>query len=278
MSRDKKLIEARGISMRYSKTRRSRESWALHDVDVELLSGRALGIIGESGSGKSTLLRILLGLQTPASGHVSITSRSVNAQASAKSLHWLRRLTGVVFQDPYSSLDPRMRVGKIVAEPLWALKIPGDHQQRVADVLIQVGLEPDTAEKYPHQFSGGQRQRIALARAIVHRPKILFGDEPFSALDITRRASIIELLRKLKREQAMSMVLVSHDIPVVQELCDDVLVMSNGRVVEEGPTEQVFLAPRVAATRRLLAAIPTLPITHREKDFDRDLGDNFFSR
>lgn len=258
---NKKLIDAHGLSVRYSHNRNDKENWALREVDVELGTGRALGIIGESGSGKSTLLRILLGLQAPASGHVSITSRSVDATASAKKLHWLRRISGVVFQDPYSSLDPRMRIAKIVAEPLWALKIPGDHQQRVADVLTQVGLDPEAASRYPHEFSGGQRQRIALARAIVHRPKILFGDEPFSALDLSRRASTIELLRKLKSEQGMSMVLVSHDIPVVQELCDDVLVLDKGRVIEEGPCEQVFLAPRVAATRRLLAAIPTLPLS-----------------
>lgn len=263
------LISARGLSRRYRSRSgpgaARRETVALDDVDVDVRAGSALGIIGESGSGKSTLVRLLLGLDTPSAGYVTIDGRPVDARASARSLHWLRRRTGIVFQDPYASLDPRMSVGRIVAEPLWALGIPGDRRARVHEVLSDVGLDADTAERFPHEFSGGQRQRIALARAIAHRPEILVGDEPLSALDVTVRAQILEVLRRLRAEQGMTLLLVSHDIGVVQNLCDDVIVMTGGRIVEEGPTEKVLLQPQAAYTRRLLASVPVID-PHRAHD------------
>ncbi|SDQ81256.1 ABC transporter ATP-binding protein [Microbacterium sp. cf332] len=264
------LISARGLSRRYRVRGTGpgaprRETIALDDVDLDVRAGSALGIIGESGSGKSTLVRLLLGLDTPSAGTVTIDGRPVDARASARSLHWLRRRTGIVFQDPYASLDPRMSVGRIVAEPLWALDVPGDRRARVREVLSDVGLEADAAERYPHEFSGGQRQRIALARAIAHRPQILVGDEPLSALDVTVRAQILAVLRRLRTEQGMTLVLVSHDIGVVQNLCDEVVVMTGGRVVEEGPTEKVLLEPQAAYTRRLLASVPVID-PHRSRD------------
>lgn len=240
---------------------RAKLTTALDDADVDVHEGTAVGIIGESGSGKSTLVRILLGLDAPTSGAVTFDGRAVDARASARSLHWLRRETGIVFQDPYASLDPRMSVGRIVAEPLWALGIDGDRRARVREVLEDVGLEPDMANRYPHEFSGGQRQRIALARALVHRPRLLVGDEPLSALDVTVRAQILELLRELRAAQNLTLVMVSHDIGIVQNLCDEVIVMKDGRIVEEGPTEKVLLAPQVAYTRRLLASIPVIDPT-----------------
>ncbi|WP_412935780.1 ABC transporter ATP-binding protein [Microbacterium sp. 2P01SA-2] len=264
------LISARGLSKRYRMRSTGlgaprRETVALDDVDVDVRSGSAFGIIGESGSGKSTLVRLLLGLDTPSSGTVSIDGRSVDARASARGLHWLRRRTGIVFQDPYSSLDPRMSVGRIVAEPLRALDIPGDRRARVREVLSDVGLDAEAADRYPHEFSGGQRQRIALARAIAHRPEILVGDEPLSALDVTVRAQILDVLRRLRAEQGMTLLLVSHDIGIVQNLCDDVVVMTEGRIVEEGPTEKVLLQPQAAYTRRLLASVPVID-PHRPHD------------
>ncbi len=231
---------------------------ALEDADIDVRSGESVGIIGESGSGKSTLVRLLLALDAPTSGTVSFEGREVNASASARDLHWLRRGTGIVFQDPYSSLDPRMSVGRIVGEPLWALGIEGDRRARVREVLDLVGLDPAMAERFPHEFSGGQRQRIALARAIVHRPRLLVGDEPLSALDVTVRAQILALLKTLRDEQGMALLLVSHDIGVVQNVCDTVVVMKDGRIVEEGPTERVLLEPQVAYTRRLLDSIPVI--------------------
>jgi len=257
------LLSGRGLTRRFPAPAArpfgpKRWTTALDDVDVDVRIGSALGIIGESGSGKSTLIRLLLGLDTATAGTVSFDGALVDGAAPARSLHWLRRQTGIVFQDPYASLDPRMSVGRIIAEPLWALGIEGDRRARVHEVLVDVGLEPEMASRFPHEFSGGQRQRIALARAIAHRPRLLVGDEPLSALDVTVRAQILELLRELRATQQLTLVLVSHDIGVVQNLCDDVVVMKDGRIVEEGPTEKVLLEPQVAYTRRLLASIPTL--------------------
>ena len=231
---------------------------ALDGVDVEVREGASLGIIGESGSGKSTLVRLLLGLDSPTSGTVEFDGRRVDAGASPRSLHWLRRQTGIVFQDPYASLDPRMSVGRIVGEPLSALGIREDRRARVREVLLAVGLEADVDRRYPHEFSGGQRQRIALARAIAHRPRLLVGDEPLSALDVTVRARILEVLTRLQREEGMTLVMVSHDVGIVQNLCERILVMKDGRVVEHGATQTVLTAPREEYTRRLLQAIPTI--------------------
>ncbi|GGM46930.1 ABC transporter ATP-binding protein [Microbacterium saperdae] len=258
------LIEARGLSRDFfvpkrSTFERTRTQTALAPTDLDVVEGSSVGIIGESGSGKSTLIRLLLGLDRPTAGTVSVDGRTVDAGASAKSLHWLRRETGLVFQDPYASLDPRMSAGQIVAEPLWALDIEGDHRARVREVLAQVGLEPEMAERYPHEFSGGQRQRIALARAIVHRPRILVGDEPLSALDVTVRAQILELLIELRRTTDLTLVLVSHDIGVVQNLCDTVVVMKDGAIVERGTTHDVLLRPQHDYTKALLSAIPVIP-------------------
>lgn len=264
------LLQARGLTRRFPLPRtrlfaRREHTVALQDADVDVRPRSAVGIIGESGSGKSTLVRLLLALDTPTSGTVTFDGRAVDAAAGARALHWLRRQTGIVFQDPYASLDPRMSVGRIIAEPLWALGLSGDgtpgtagRRERVAEVLADVGLQPDMAARYPHAFSGGQRQRIALARAIVHRPRLLVGDEMLSALDVTVRAQILDVLGRLRRRDGMAVVLVSHDIGVVQNLCDDVVVMKDGRIVEEGPTEKVLMEPQVAYTRRLLASIPVI--------------------
>jgi len=257
------LIRGRGLTRRYPapKTRLFEKpvfTTGLEDADIDVREGSAVGLIGESGSGKSTLVRLLLALDAPSAGRLEFDGRPIDARASARSLHWLRRQTGIVFQDPYASLDPRMSVGRIVGEPLWALGIEGDRRARVREVLEDVGLEAGMADRFPHEFSGGQRQRIALARAIVHRPRLLVGDEPLSALDVTVRAQILQLLGELRVRDGLTLLLVSHDIGVVQNLCDEVVVMKDGRIVEEGPTEKVLLQPQVAYTRRLLASIPVI--------------------
>ncbi|MFJ6427448.1 ABC transporter ATP-binding protein [Microbacterium maritypicum] len=258
------LIEARGLSRDFfvpkrSAFERTRTQTALAPTDLDIVEGSSVGIIGESGSGKSTLVRLLLGLDRPTSGTIAVGGRPVDATASARSLHWLRRETGLVFQDPYASLDPRMTAGQIVREPLWALGIEGDHRARVREVLARVGLEPEMGDRYPHEFSGGQRQRIALARAIAHGPRILVGDEPLSALDVTVRAQILELLIELRHTTDLTLVLVSHDIGVVQNLCDTVVVMKDGHIVERGSTRDVLLHPTQDYTKRLLSAIPVIP-------------------
>ncbi|MBN9181971.1 MAG: ABC transporter ATP-binding protein [Microbacterium sp.] len=264
------LLRGRGLTRRYrvpktSLFERATTSVALEDADIDVREGSAVGIIGESGSGKSTLVRLLLALDVPTQGTVEFDGRPVDATAGAGALHWLRRETGIVFQDPYASLDPRMSVGRIVGEPLWALGLAGDgspgtagRRDRVIEVLDDVGLEPEMASRFPHEFSGGQRQRIALARALVHRPRLLVGDEPLSALDVTVRAQILDVLSGLRRRDRLTMILVSHDIGVVQNLCDEVIVMKDGRIVEEGPTEKVLLQPQAGYTRRLLASIPVI--------------------
>ncbi|MDQ0647850.1 ABC-type glutathione transport system ATPase component [Microbacterium natoriense] len=258
------LIETRGLSREFAVPKRSawergRTQTALAPTDLDIVEGSSVGIIGESGSGKSTLVKLILGLDRPTKGTVSVDGRAVDATASARSQHWLRRQTGLVFQDPYASLDPRMSAAQIIGEPLWALRIEEDHAARIREVLEQVGLEPDMADRYPHEFSGGQRQRIALARAIVHRPGILVGDEPLSALDVTVRAQILDLLIELRRTTGLTLVMVSHDIGVVQNLCDAVVVMKDGRIVERGTTEEVLRHPREEYTQTLLAAIPVIP-------------------
>ncbi|MFT4219445.1 MAG: ATP-binding cassette domain-containing protein [Microbacterium sp.] len=257
------LIEGRGLSRRHplpkdSLFERRRFTTALDDASLSVADGEAVGVIGESGSGKSTLVRLLLALDRPTSGTVEFEGREVDAAAPARSLHWLRRATGVVFQDPYASLDPRMSVGRIVGEPLWALGIGGDRRARVRDVLEQVGLEADMAGRFPHELSGGQRQRVAIARAIVHGPRLLVGDEPLSALDVTVRAQVLELLRALRRRNGLTLLLVSHDIGVVQNLCDRVVVMKDGRIVEQGATARVLHHPQADYTQRLLASIPVI--------------------
>jgi ABC-type glutathione transport system ATPase component len=219
---------------------------AVDDVSFELHREETLGIVGESGSGKTTLMKLLLGLERPDRGSVTYLGGS------------LRRDVQVVFQDPASALDPRMRVDDIVQEPMRVLRIEGDRCARVRELLDAVGLPRDAAQKYPHEFSGGQRQRIAIARALAPRPRVLIGDEPVSALDVSVRAQILNLLEDLRVGFQLTLVLVSHDLSVVRHMSDRLLVMSRGRVVESGPTREVFRSPQHAYTRLLLASIPRL--------------------
>jgi ABC-type glutathione transport system ATPase component len=219
---------------------------AVDDVSFELRREETLGIVGESGSGKTTLVKLLLGLERPDAGQVTYTGES------------LRREVQVVFQDPASALDPRMRVGQIILEPLQVLRIGGDHQARLKELLDAVGLPLGYARRYPHEFSGGQRQRIAIARALASHPRVLIGDEPVSALDVSVRAQILNLLEDLRVGFQLTLILVSHDLSVVRHMTDRVLVMQEGKVVEEGSTRQVFRAPQHAYTRLLLDSIPRL--------------------
>ena len=204
-------------------------------------------MVGESGSGKSTLVRLLLGLERPDSGTVSY--RGPN----------LRRDVQVVFQDPVSSLDPRMRVRQIVEEPLRVMGSDGSRRARVDDLLEAVGLPAGSADRFPHEFSGGQRQRIAIARALAPRPRVLLADEPVSALDVSVRAQILNLLEDLRSGFDLTLVLVSHDLSVVRHMCDRTAVMYLGEMVELGPTAELFQQPRHTYTRELLDSIPRLP-------------------
>jgi peptide/nickel transport system ATP-binding protein len=245
------LFRADHVSKRFQLPRTSlfkprRSLTAVKDVSFELRRGETLGVVGESGSGKTTLVRLMLGLERPDEGSMVYTGGS------------LTRDVQVVFQDPASALDPRMRVGEIIVEPLRVMRLPGDRKARLHELLDAVGLTRDSARRYPHEFSGGQRQRIAIARALAPNPRVLIGDEPVSALDVSVRAQILNLLEDLRVGFQLTLVLVSHDLSVVRHMCDRVLVMNGGEVVEEGPTRELFRSPRHPYTRLLLDSIPTL--------------------
>jgi peptide/nickel transport system ATP-binding protein len=231
---------------------------ALGGIDFTVASGARLGIVGESGSGKSTLLNILSGLDRPTTGHVRVGDIRVEA-ASSQALRRLRQNLQIVFQDPFASLDPRMRIADIVAEPLIAAGVDKDERTaRVEEMIAAVDLDADSLRRYPHQFSGGQRQRISIARALVTRPQILVADEPVSALDVSVRAQVLNLLTDLVDEYALTLLFVSHDLGVVKHLCSEVIVMKSGQIIESGATENIYANPQEEYTRSLIAATPSL--------------------
>jgi oligopeptide/dipeptide ABC transporter ATP-binding protein len=230
---------------------------AVDGVSLAVREGEVLAIVGESGCGKSTLGRVMLRLIEPDRGAVRFMGEDLCALKPAD-LRRRRRDMQLIFQDPFASLDPRMTVEEAVAEPLRLHGIVPRAQERarVAELLARVGLRPEQARRWPHEFSGGQRQRIAIARALASQPRLIVGDEPVSALDVSVQAQVINLLSDLIRELRLTFVLISHDLGVVRHIADRVAVMYLGRIVEDGPTEAVFRAPRHPYTRALLAAVP----------------------
>lgn len=232
---------------------------ALQGVSFDMTAGRSLGVVGESGSGKSTLARLVMALDTPTAGTVQLLGRDLH-RLPARELRAARRDFQMVFQDPYGSLDPRQTVGRIVTEPLQALgkATRAELREQAAAVLRQVGLHPGDAHKYPHEFSGGQRQRIAIARALITRPRLIVADEPVSALDVSVQAQVLNLLQDLQERHDVTYLLISHDLAVVQHLCDEVLVLHGGRVVERGAPHALFSAPQHPYTQALVAAVPRI--------------------
>jgi len=230
---------------------------ALHDVSFTLQAGRSLGIVGESGSGKSTLARLVMALEAPSGGRVLLDGQDLH-RLEPVALRQARTRVQMVFQDPYGSLDPRRSVLQTVAEPLRALQgaAAAEQRTRVAEALEAVGLSAADGARYPHEFSGGQRQRIAIARALVTRPRLIVADEPVSALDVSVQAQVLNLLRDLQQRYGLAYLFISHDIAVVDLVCDEVLVLQHGRVVESGPPERLFTAPEHPYTRRLVEAVP----------------------
>ncbi len=232
---------------------------ALHSVDLTVYSGRNVGIVGESGSGKSTLARLAMGLDTPSTGHVLWDGQDIHALCGS-AMRAARRNYQMVFQDPYGSLDPRMTVARIVAEPLEALSrsTRAEQREQAAEVLHQVGLQASDLDKYPHEFSGGQRQRIAIARALITHPQLIVADEPVSALDVSVQAQVLNLLLDLQQRFGMTYLLISHDLAVVNHLCEEVIVMQQGSVVERGSPRQLFSHAQHPYTQKLLNAVPQI--------------------
>lgn len=250
---------------------------ALRGITLNIPAGARYGIVGESGSGKSTLLKILAGLEAPTDGAAHVLGVNLN-RATPRELARVRSDLQLVFQDPMSSLDPRQRVLEIVQEPLLNPANLPDERPRsasarkdaVARMLTAVGLDTAAMTRYPHEFSGGQRQRISIARALVCEPRILLADEPVSALDVSVRAQVLNLLADLVTEHQLTLVFVSHDLAVVRHLCDRVAVMRSGTIVEQGPTAQLYERPQHAYTQQLLAATPTLrPAAAARAEFRR---------
>lgn len=236
---------------------------AVRGVDLSVQPGQRLGIVGESGSGKSTLIKMMAALDRPSSGELRFRGRPL-AGLAERDLGFLRSEVAMVFQDPRSSLNPRMKVGQIITEPLRSrllrgrADVPDDHRARLAEVIKAVDLPSDAANQYPHEFSGGQRQRIAIARALAPRPQVLIADEPVSALDVSVRAQVLNLLADLVETNALTLIFVSHDLTVVRHVCDTVAVMHQGEIVEAGPTSRVYANPQHAYTAELLAAVPKI--------------------
>lgn len=258
----KPLISVRNVEKLYSLRRRSlfdkpQPLRAVDEVSLDVYAGETFGIVGESGSGKSTLAKMIMGLEWLTSGQITADGTEVVKGGDLTALH---RTVQMVFQDPNGSLDPRLRVGDVIAEPLRALHIDGDHEARVLELLDAVSMPADSVRRFPHEFSGGERQRIAIARALAPGPKILVADEPVSALDMSVQTVTLELLDQLKRDFDLTMVFISHDLSVVHEICERVIVLEDGKIVESGPVGSVFGSPKEAYTRMLVDAIPRLMV------------------
>jgi oligopeptide transport system ATP-binding protein len=244
---------------------------AVDGVSFEIEEGQTLGLVGESGSGKSTTAYAALQLLRPTAGSVSFLGRELT-RMRGEELRRMRREMQIVFQDPYASLNPRMTVGRIVAEPLQTHGIGSRRSRRgsVAHLLELVGLDPSYTNRYPHEFSGGQRQRIGIARALALNPKLIVCDEPVSALDVSIQAQILNLLKDLQRDLGLTYLFIAHDLAVVRAMSDTIAVMHDGRFVEQGPAEHVYAHPQTDYTSALLAAVPVAdPERMRERKAER---------
>jgi ABC-type glutathione transport system ATPase component len=248
------VLDVRDLVVNYG-TRAAPRPNAVDRVDLRLEPGETLALVGESGSGKSSVARAILGL-TPRTGTVEFEGRELGGLA-ARELRRTRARIQMIFQDPYGTLDPRMPVGRQIAEPLLShrMETAATVRSRVAGLLDQVGLDPTTAGRYPHEFSGGQRQRIAIARAVGLSPSVIVCDEPTSALDVSVQAQILDLLTELQREHGIAYLFIAHNLGVVRQVSHRVAVMYLGRIIETGVTDEVFDAPREPYTRALLDAV-----------------------
>ncbi|WP_328815642.1 ABC transporter ATP-binding protein [Nonomuraea cypriaca] len=240
---------------------------AVDGLSLEIGQGEVLGLVGESGSGKSTVGKCVLRLTEPTSGAVELDGRDIT-HLSRRAMRPLRRDVHMVFQDPYSSLNPRFTIERIVGEPLLRHKVTGRREtsERVSAMLEKVGLRQEMRSRFPHELSGGQRQRVGLARALILEPKLVVADEPVSALDVSVQASVLNLITDLQRDMGFSCLFITHDLSVVEFLADRIAVMYLGKIVESGPTAEIFAAPRHPYTQALLSAAPVAdPVRQRER-------------
>ncbi|MFC3615394.1 ATP-binding cassette domain-containing protein [Lutimaribacter marinistellae] len=250
------LLEVERLTRRYPRPRKQvlrpePPLVALDQVSFALGAGRTLGVVGESGSGKTTLARLVMGFETPDAGRIRLNGKELDQKGRRGALQ-------MVFQDPFGSLDPRRPVGWSVAQPLRALG-KSDTRTETEEALSRVGLSAADGARYPHEFSGGQRQRIAIARAIITRPRLLVADEAVSALDVSVRAQILNLLMDLQDAFGMAMLFISHDLAVVSSLCDDLIVLRNGKTIEHGPAQRILAEPGADYTQTLIAAAQVAP-------------------
>lgn len=261
----KTIIAVHGLSVSFTGRKRffreAKSVLAINNLDIEIKTGETVAVVGGSGSGKTTLGRAILGLVKAKAGTITFHGRDMQLQ-SGHDRHEFRMGCQLVFQDPYSSLDPRMRISSIVAEPLRHMKnmSSDEKRDRVEETLVEVGLQ-DFSNRFPHQLSGGQRQRIAIARAIVRHPSFVVADEPVSALDMTIQMQVLELFQKLQQQYGFACLFISHDLSVVEQIADRVIVMQAGDIVEQGGRDQIFDAPQHPYTRALLEASPTIDLS-----------------
>jgi oligopeptide/dipeptide ABC transporter ATP-binding protein len=251
------LVEARNLKTHFN-IGRNRIVHAVDGVSLNIAENEILGLVGESGCGKSTLGRTLAGLQAKTSGDILFRGKALPDRYSKEDFRRLSTNIQMIFQDPYTSLNPRMTIGEIISEPLRLQAGGGksDYRELVAQWLEQVGLKRDHMNRYPHEFSGGQRQRIGIARALIVKPRFVVCDEPISALDVSVQAQVINLLQELKEGLGLTLLFIAHDLSMVRYLCDRMAVMYLGTVVEEGPSDEVYFEPKHPYTRMLIASNP----------------------
>jgi peptide/nickel transport system ATP-binding protein len=242
---------------------------AVDDISFELKQGETYGLVGESGCGKTTTGRSLIGLNKSTSGEILFQGKDLT-KLSRKDFHKHRQDIQMIFQDPYSSLNPRKRVLDIIAEPLRNFErlSPAEEKQKVAYYIEKVGLNPESMYKYPHEFSGGQRQRIGIARALTLNPKLIIADEPVSALDVSVQAQVLNFMQDIQKEFNLTYLFISHDLGIIQHMCDRIGIMYRGQFVEEGSSKEIYENPQHIYTKRLISAIPDIDPENREKQVE----------